>query len=175
MPEIEENLDTALSDEDIIDESLYYRTFFGKSADYYEKIYKRLLKGESIIFNPYAFLFSIFWLAYRKMYVELIILVLGIGFLNNFVLFVLGIYTYTTTAAFGIILVGCYGNVFYMKKAQRTVKRAKEMYLNTEAQLDNIEQEGGVSLVGPVVVAFTIFVLTIGIYAFTGYMKSLHF
>jgi len=175
MPEIEENLDTALNDEDIIDESLYYRTFFGKSADYYEKIYKRLLDGESVIFNPYAFFFNVFWLAYRKMYVELIILVLGIGFLNNFILFVLGIYTYKATLFIGVLLAGCYGNVFYMKKAQRTVKRAKEMYLNTEAQLDNIEQEGGVSLVGPVVVAFTIFVLTIGIYAFTDYMKSLHF
>lgn len=147
--------------DDIVDESLYYKTFFGKSAAYYEKIYKRMLGGESIIFNPYACFLSVFWMAYRKMYVELVVFVLAVGMLNNFILLVMGFYPYIWTALLAVIFAGCYANIFYMKKAERTMKRARESYRNTEEQLDYIEHEGGVSFIGPVIVLAVIVIVTI--------------
>jgi len=161
--------------DNIIDESQYYRTFFGKSAAYYEKIYKRMLEGRSFIFNPYAFFFSIFWMAYRKMYVELIVFILAIALLNNFALFIMGVYTYKATTATAVLFAGLYANVFYMKKAQRTVKRATESYINTEQRLDFLEQEGGVSYIGPVVVACVLGIILFGITAFFNYLDTYNY
>jgi len=173
MQENDQNKETEL--DDIFDESLYYKTFFGKDAAYYEKIYKRMLSGESIIFNPYAFLLSIFWLPYRKMYVELVVFVLGIGLLNNFIMLVMGFYPYVWTILMGVIFAGCYANVFYMKKAERTVRRAKESYHNTQDQLDFLENEGGVSFAGPAIVLAVIILILIGLVFLINYIENLYY
>ena len=100
-------------------------------------------------------------MAYRKMYVELVVFVLAVGMLNNFILLVMGFYPYIWTALLAVIFAGCYANIFYMKKAERTVKRARESYRNTEEQLDYIEHEGGVSFIGPAIVLAVIVIVTI--------------
>jgi len=169
----EEDNNTAL--DSIFEEGIYHKTFFGKDAAYYEKIYKRMLAGESIIFNPYAFLLSVFWMAYRKMYVELVVFILGIGFLNNFVLIVMGLYTYKWIALMAVVFAGCYANIFYMKKAERTIKRARETYNNTKEQLDYIESEGGVSFIGPAIVGVVVIIVAVGIVFLTGYIESLYY
>lgn len=171
MQESDQKNNTEL--DSIFDESVLYRTFFGKNADYYEKIYNKMLNGASIVFNPYAFLFSVFWIAYRKMYMEAIVFIMGLAFLNNFAMLVFGLYIYTVIIFMGMVFAGCYANIFYMKKAERVVGRAKESYNNRKDQLDYIEQEGGVSFIGPVVVVGAIVLVYFGITILKEYIIDL--
>ncbi|MDR1505294.1 MAG: DUF2628 domain-containing protein [Prevotella sp.] len=151
--------------DDIIDDKLYYRTFFGKDPDYYEERYEKMLAGSATVFNAYAFFLGFFWLAYRKMYVEIAALVGIMVVIECIMIFALGIDDPSidrVTNFIWAIIIGLYANTFYFKKAERTVRQAKEMYANTGDQLDYVEKEGGVSAIGPWIVGAVFVAIVIG-------------
>lgn len=172
---VRDNLENTPNLDDIIEDSLYYQTFFGESSDYYEERYNRFeTAGEKFIFNPYAFFLGFFWLSYRKMYIEIVIILLITLTIESLLIFVLDIDNPSLDRAFNIlwmVIIGGGANHLYFKKAKKTVIKAKEMYVNTGEQLDYLEREGGTSYVGPVIVgvlSFAVFIGSIFLYEYTG-------
>ena len=171
-PEKDSHLD------DIIEDSLYYKTFFGRSSDYYEERYDRFCTGESVTFNPYAFFLGVFWLSYRKMYIELIIWFLIVTVIESILFFAIDIDNPSLDRLFNLFwlgIIGCSANYFYFIKARRTVSKAKEMYANTGEQLDYLEREGGTSYIGPVIVGFILSAFFVGMIVLNEYIESIYY
>lgn len=136
--------------DDIVDDEIYYRSFFGeKQADYYIERLRRIENGEVALFNVFAFFFSSLWMAYRKMYLELLILLLILMLTEVFWYFVFGIdnsgFDKITNLLWSLVI-GGFANYFYMKKARRTVTKAKETYTSLNDRLDYIKRIGGTSI-----------------------------
>ncbi len=169
--------DTSLLD-DIVDDNMFYRTYFGKSSDYYAERYEKISAGETVIFNSYAFFLGFFWLAYRKMYVELVGIMLVVAIMDTLLLFVLEIDNPSLDRILNIIwagIMGSFANYFYIRKAKRVVETAKNTYTNTSDQLDYLEKEGGVSYIGPVIVGVFSIILIFGFIALSEYMNGLYY
>lgn len=113
------------------------RLYIGeKKADYYTRKWK---KGK-ITWNWAAFLFTFFWLGYRKMYGALI------GFLAIITVLQVGLYYLNVgpTASIGTVvavILGMNGNQLYKEHTQRKVKKMKQMY--GEKVERTIEMKGG--------------------------------
>lgn len=161
--------------DNIIEDRIYYSTFFGKSVEYYQDRYERFSEGTKATFNPYAFVFGAFWIAYRKMYVELIIFMLAIIALQTILIVTVNLEIgWSGKLLFAGIVGGC-ANYFYFKKATRTVTKAKEMYANITDQLDYIKKEGGVSYVSVIVLGIIIILFFIGLLFSEDYLNTLYF
>lgn len=162
--------------DDIVEDTMYYRTFFGKDADYYEERRERLLAGTATVFNPYAFFLGFFWMAYRKMYLELIVLTVVMGLIECLLLFVFDVDNPTLDRMlnlFWAIGIGVFANTFYLKKATRTVDKAKQMYAGTGDQLDYLEKEGGTSAIGPLVIGIIFVAMVVGSILLETYIAGL--
>lgn len=159
----EENIEKYSELEDIINDDIYYETYFGTDTEYYMKRSKKILNGKLFVFNFYAFFFGSLWLLYRKMYVEAVVFLLitiALDVFNYFVFDSDKITQWIIKITWSIIL-GCYANIYYIKKTQRMVERAKEAYSNTSERLDYLEKEGGVSLIAPAILIGIMVILTI--------------
>lgn len=153
-------------DQDIedINEEMLYDTFFGNESGYYKNRLMRMRNGTNAIFNGYAFFLGVLWFAYRKMYVEVAIIILALiilqvllelsGFVNT------GIDKLSTLIC--AFILGYTGNYLYIKKAIRTVEKAKEIYINPGDRLTFLEKEGGVSILMPILLVAGIVALMIG-------------
>ncbi|MEC4003619.1 DUF2628 domain-containing protein [Flavobacterium sp. SUN052] len=114
-------------------EKLYFEIFFKKSIEYYIDKVEKFEKGKRISFNLPAFLFGIFWILYRKMYKQSLlifgiilifttaqqILFLKLNYsieLNKLIQFSINI-----TLCF---FVGFFGNWIYIKHAKKKINEA---------------------------------------------------
>jgi len=162
--------------DDAIGESIYYKTFFNKSANYYEERYNRFINGgEKFIFNPYAFFLGFFWLSYRKMYIEMIVLFLILIVIECTLFLGFDIDSTSFENLLKILCaltIGGSANYFYFKRAKRTVDQAKEMYANMGDQLDYIERKGGTSYISPIIFGVLLFILIIGLIALDEYIGT---
>lgn len=176
MLENEHNKETSLEDiDEIIGEKLYYKTFFKKDADYYEERLEKIKAGQSVYFNPYAFFLGFLWLAYRKMYMEILVLIGAMAAIDCTLYFIFSIDNPSLDRIINIIwaiTIGCFANLFYMKKADRIIEKAKTTYNNTSDQLDYIEKAGGVSSIAPVIVIIFFIVIIFGIVIVSDYIES---
>ncbi|MBK5722054.1 DUF2628 domain-containing protein [Dysgonomonas sp. Marseille-P4677] len=175
LPNTQEQ-DTLL--DDIIEDTMYYRTFFGNESSYYEERRERLLAGSSTVFNPYAFFLGFFWMAYRKMYVEILVLAAVTTIIECLIYFAFEIDNPSVDRVVNLvwaIIVGLYANTFYIKKATRTIEQAKEMYANTSDQLDYVEKQGGTSAIGPVIVGIVIAVIFFGLIFLEDYTTNFNY
>jgi len=127
----------------------------GKS-DYYIPKFENLKENENKeSWNFAGFFFSFSWLVYRKMYVEGFV-ALGIKILLMY------IGKYETSVSLIIRLIcGVYGNYIYFKHCEKKVNDA--MNLDNDIKNNRLENSGGVSIVGLIVVFIIVFVAT-GIY-----------
>lgn len=94
--------------------------YIQKNIDYYiNKFSKMQMSGSSISWNWCAFLFSSYWLIYRKMYKEFAVVavleVILIPIVGSFISMV------NSLAIVVNILVGLYGNNLYMKHIDRLI------------------------------------------------------
>lgn len=129
-----------------------YAAYFQKSSAYYLKRLEEYKKGNKTIFNVYAFFFGIFWLMYRKMYKEAVIIILILfveGVLENAVLKNLPQQTQTSIdrilTIFFALVIGTAANSWYFRKAEKAVNDVTQQELDRDAQLKAIEAKGGVS------------------------------
>ncbi|MDR2951175.1 MAG: DUF2628 domain-containing protein [Prevotella sp.] len=164
--------------DEIVDESLYYRTFFNKDPDYYIERYEKITAGQNVVFNGYAFFFGFLWLAYRKMYVEILALIAIMATIDCIFIFALEIDNSGLDRVINIIwavTIGCFANLFYIMKAKRTIQKAKEAYNNTGDQLDYIEKTGGVSVIAPIVTGIFFIGLMVGGLLLSEYAESFYY
>jgi hypothetical protein len=123
-------------------------------------------KDSLLSWNWPAFLFSWFWLGYRKLYSHLFIL-LGIFVIIDIFSFYLG----NQDSAIGMtfaILYGLFGNYFYQKHVERKIKKILKEHGSLAERHVEITRKGGTSKWG-ILASLGILVLyvliTMGIYA----------
>lgn len=123
-----------------------------------QDVYLRKWKKPSY-WNWASFLFGPMWLAYRKMYVEMVIY-FGIITLST-------LFEVLTDASSFIyvldrlvwILAGVYGNKIYYRKAKKTIEEIMFLHKDKEARLLLISKKGGTSVWSMVAVGIGIVVL----------------
>ena len=131
------------------------RVFVGKKADYYMvRWYPRLHGlGKGAGFNLWAFLFTAFWMSYRKMYRPALI-VYGILFTMSVLqngaaavgLGVSGVMVANIITLIVSLIVAIYsgikGNAWYLDHAQRVIEETRSSGLTGERYLDTLAMRG---------------------------------
>ncbi|UII22518.1 DUF2628 domain-containing protein [Fulvivirga ligni] len=141
-------------DENFIEEGnekeKYYRAYFGNDADYYLREIEALKNERSYSLNFWPFLFGLLWMFYKKLYVPGFVLLgtqIVIGFAEDFIVekFALGAYQIYFDLfwmlAVGILL-AFYGNVLYLKKAEKDVEAIISETQPGQDRYDQLAEKG---------------------------------
>lgn len=123
-------------EQSVIEEKDYYESYLGDNAEYYMKRFERIDDGATVIFNVYAFFLGFFWLSYKKMYVEALIIFLVITAIEFIIPENSGV-----DRIFSIlcsVTMGCFANYLYYKKVIRVVEKTREKYSDNDqtSQMD---------------------------------------
>lgn len=119
------------------------RLFVGKNADFYMKKWKN-----NWSWNWAAFFFTVFWLGYRKMYMQILVMI-AVYLLTDILLInvrpgMYGNYTLAVSLAFSFFY-GIQGNRLYKEFAQKRI-RLIERVLEQKAMISQyIQSAGGAS------------------------------
>lgn len=155
------------------DDVSLYEAYFQKGKPYYLNRLDRYLKGQQYSFNPFAFLFGLFWFMYRKMYIEAVVVLLAMmveGFLESLILpenigrekeQLVSIISTIVIAT----IIGFVGNYFYFRKAGKVIEKAKMKFAGSEEQISFLKERGGVSYFFLVI----ILVIIVALYVFNSY------
>lgn len=107
--------------------------------------------------NWYAFLFGVFYLGYRKIYLEVAIYIL----VTTTISAILGQFV-ENTIYFDLvswIIVGILFNTYYLDKANKQIKKVKQLGLTTDEELILLAKQGGTSKLG-ILIAFGLLILS---------------
>ena len=141
-------------DENFIEEGnekeKYYKAYFGNDAEYYLKELEALKNDRSYSLNFWPFLFGLLWMFYKKLYIPAFVLLgiqLTVGFVEDFIVekFALGVYQIYFDLfwmlAIGILL-AFYGNVMYLKQAQKDVESIISETPPGQERYDKLAEKG---------------------------------
>ncbi|MBO9703188.1 MAG: DUF2628 domain-containing protein, partial [Sporocytophaga sp.] len=144
----------------------YLKTFFAKNSDYYFDKWKEFKNGKIISFKPYAFLFGLIWFLYRKMYREVLLLLLVIFLeviLEEYLLSdVLGMqegsrkFIDCIAKFFFGLFCGMFGNYLYMKSSERKIINILSRDLSEEEKNRLLGKLGGTSWLALIILALII-------------------
>lgn len=145
----------------------YLPYFFGPQADYYIGVAEDLDEGKTR-FNEGAFFFGMFWMAYRKMYLNAAItfaLIMAESALEDWLIPQL-----SATFAYSLIsnlLIGCLtgfiGNRLYINFSRKRVTQLVPDAMNPvrdSAVIARLREQGGTSWIGPLLLLLT-FILVV--------------
>jgi len=137
----------------------HYRLFFGKRADSYMEVVKKIANGKKFVFNVPAFFLGMFWMAYRKMYREIVVVFVFLaleGFVEAMILEAYGVPEENTSIIDLVItiiwsvLLGFYSNYLFVAMANREISKVLELNLPEEEADALIAKNGGTSFIGVV-------------------------
>jgi hypothetical protein len=135
-------LDAGLSEERAI------ATFVGKKLSFYLKKWEVMrVKGSINSWNWAAFFLSLFWLAYRKMYMFSAILV-GVIVIESLAEYALGVPDRFSNVVGVIVSVVCsmQGNYWYKRHVERTVRDVMAQKRPVEETIAELARRGGTSV-----------------------------
>lgn len=147
---------------------IYYKHFFGRNSDRYLEIAQQVNQGKVIVFNFYAFILGIFWMLYRRMYLEasiFMVCVFGVGIVESILseFYGIGLEKGTGRILFESLiwstLFGCLSNYVYVQKANREIKKILKGSLSKGDKEHKIVKSGGVSLTAHIIMVFAIIIL----------------
>jgi len=156
-------------------EELYLRAFVGSNADYYLRKWFPLRQhaGNDGGFNWAAFLLSVMWIAYRKMYrvAAILVAILLLETVAEEILFVVilgGEVPPGTDTVIGLvvaIICGANGNRWYLSHAKKEIAKVADRGFDQQEVIHALTQRGGASLAASlgcillfVVCSFAVFV-----------------
>ena len=136
------------------------KAFVGKNTDYYLNQWS----DRSYNFNWAAFFLSGFWLAYRKMYWQVLVL-LGATVVLSLVLQALGItQAWIPSLVIGLVC-GTYGDRWYHNHALRVVRKFRLKEPRTDERIMLLAKRGGVSQILVIaVIVIAVIVITSQLY-----------
>lgn len=147
-----------------------YRIYFGRSDDYYYEKTLRIQSGKRFSFNPYALIFGLFWLLYRKQYKTIFLFTIFnivVGIIEILICEFFGlsegvvkVIEYFTTIGICGTALGFYVNQNYIKNARKKILRIVEEYPQESEQIRLIEKSGGITLI-PFLIIFLLLILFI--------------
>ncbi|MCK5243151.1 DUF2628 domain-containing protein [bacterium] len=121
-----------------------------------------------ISWNWAAFLFPVFWLAYRKMYL-LAGIAFCLGFLLSFITEITHSYISLISELLFFIIFGLWGNAMYLKHAKRMVNAIRVKIQDEKEKSEIICRQGGTSLISLIILILitVITIVTMGIVKWT--------
>ncbi|WP_299838458.1 DUF2628 domain-containing protein [uncultured Tenacibaculum sp.] len=146
-----------------------YKLYFGKEADYYLDVLKKIDLENKTPFNFHAALLGAFWILYRKMYRELLLLLVLIyieSYFEEYILFLVNAnhssisIVYQMSLFLWIGLIGLFSNKLYINKANREITQIKRLGLSSNDTNKKIESTGGTTFV-PHFILLTLIVLIV--------------
>ena len=153
--------------EEATDYDRFFRIFFNKGEVLYMDCLNQVNAGRKMMFNVFAFLFGIYWMAYRKMYIEIIVLMFTLGIIDQILLLALGETLITFYGLVGIaqmVILSLTANYFYIQKAKRTMEKATSMYAEEDDIENYLRRKGGVNGWAPLI----LLILTLLVSVFFG-------
>ncbi|GGK56446.1 DUF2628 domain-containing protein [Rufibacter glacialis] len=148
----------------------YYRAYFGNDADYYLDKLEKYQAGTKITFNIAAFFFGIFWMLYRRMYRQGLLVMVALtaeSYLLGIVIQQYGIsdsnaklLNNISTIAWSV-LVGFLGNWLYLRQAQAKVAQALEEEDSEQEAVNRLNAQGSITLIPHIIVAGLILLLVL--------------
>ncbi|WP_207432095.1 DUF2628 domain-containing protein [Sabulibacter ruber] len=152
----------------------YYRAYFGSDADYYLQKLTQYEAGVKITFNLGAFFFGIFWMLYRKLYIEALVALLvisGLPFLTKALVQSQSLPTGSDILINNIftivwsLLLGFGGNWLYILNAKRKVAKGLRQETNDTYVIAKLQRQGGITLIPHIILA-AIVLLSLLMYRF---------
>lgn len=123
------------------------KAFAGDETEYYVQKWEAIEKGSVIgeSFNGAAFLFNIFWLLYRKLYWQALLVVLAFVVVAIFVeaSTSVGVLLAKYGGLIVMVILGTWGNYLYLKKYQKTVRNSELLSSGPEEQMEYLRAKGG--------------------------------
>ncbi len=152
----------------MIDDDLF-QAYFGTKAEYYNGVLEKIKANKIIVFGVFPFLFSIFWMLYRKMYLYGFVLTIIISIVSEFAE---SIYisnynnvnhtTITIVQNLSIaIIFGLFGNWLYISDAQRKINKLKIKCNNENNLIEKIKKDGGTNWLAPLILLGLIILLLV--------------
>lgn len=142
------------------DNKEHYENYFQKNSDYYIDQMESFNERGKYSFSVAAFFLGIFWMAYRKMYIHLLIII-GITYAETFIeemllnLNVISNSTYEIIDKLSMlvwgIVIGSISNRLYISKSQKDIKKILEENSNEEQIKDLLSRKGGTSWFAPII------------------------
>ena len=155
IDDLKEDLDRSIQDWDL---------FVGPNSDYYISKWEKIKDGRYLSFNLAACFFVGFWMLYRKMYVACILVAVWVfvqDYIEAFLVEMFNLYHIQMYLNLGFdvlvaIVVGLIGNVLYLKKAERMIRKIKNNSRESSNYEMDIQNAGGTSplFLGIAVVVF---------------------
>lgn len=147
------------------------KIFVGDKFGYYFSKWIMFENGKWVSFNVAAFFLGLMWLLYRKMYLEVGI-ILGLflveGIIIDFI-FVIDSLNYQianlVSSIVYAILIPLSANYLYLKSAERKIAKLKTKAYSQEELLERISEKGGTSIAA--VFLYTTLCIAALLYAFT--------
>lgn len=154
------------------EEKVIYEDYFQSNSDYYIKQLNSFNEKGRCFFNVPAFFVGMFWMAYRKMYLHILI-IFGLVYLEITIEDTLFNHSIISASAYEIVnyismivwpsLFGFFSNKLYILKAKKDVS----MILREESNIDNVKKIvtkiGGTNQFAPLIlVLFLILLLYLG-------------
>ncbi|ALI99909.1 DUF2628 domain-containing protein [Rufibacter tibetensis] len=150
------------------DHEEYYRAYFGNDAEYYLQKLEQYREGRKITFNIAAFFFGIFWMLYRRMYKQGLIIMVALTVESYLLSLAIQQYGISESDArmlnnistlFWSTLVGFLGNWLYLKQAQAKVEQALEEEDQESEIISRLTAEGNITLIPHIIIAALILLL----------------
>lgn len=136
-----------------------YENYFQENADYYINQMKKFNQRGRCSFSIPAFFLGFFWMAYRKMYIHVLIIT-GIIIAETYIeeaLYEYGFISFETYEAIDAIsriawaiAIGFLANRLYITKSQKVINRIMEEHSDKEHRIQALTKKGGTSLLGPI-------------------------
>ena len=142
-----------------------FANYFQENADYYLEQMEGFKERGRYSFSGSAFFLGIFWMAYRKMYLQIAI-IFGLIYAETFIGEMLRNLNVISFDAYEIIdklsmliwgiVIGSISNRLYISKSQKTVKKILDENTNQEQIIELLSKKGGINWIAP-------FILLVGL------------
>ena len=142
-----------------------YENYFQSNSDYYLEQMAKIDSGKKFTFNIAAFFLGIFWMAYRKMYIHIVI-VFGIIFAEMLIeemLLDFGVISYAVYETIDSLsmfiwsfLFATLSNGLYISKTKKEIRKILNENENTKIQNELISKKGGVNSFAPFILLLII-------------------
>lgn len=169
LPLLDESTNQAISvsqsEHMILNQDEAFRLFIGHNADYY--LSKWSTSSDSTKragWNWAAFIGNVYWMGYRKMYLQALILTVFYIIASEF------LFSNALTASIPIMLIcGFLGNTVYYQYVNKKITSISSLYRELPTQREKIKEAGGTSWKGIGVVLIPVIVTAL--FLSNGYMK----
>lgn len=137
---------------EILSDLSHYHTFFQERSSYYIDKVNKYKEGKKFTFNIAAFFFGFIWFTYRKMYLEAFLLFLFIVVEGIIEASILSTLSQEESSAVGLVMtvlmgaaLGFLGNYLYIRKAERTIRKALQKENDPQKIDEYLHRKGGTS------------------------------